>query len=251
MRRLSFVVLLAAVLAACARPPRQLAGEFPPLTVAETQATGATGERIRWGGQIVRTTPGEGETCLEIVQKPLDGEARPRPVDETTGRFVACGGGFYDPAVFAAGREVTVVGTVEGIQTGKVGDSPYQFPRVRADTVYLWAPRRAYYYPYDPWGGPYWGYYGGWYGPYWGATWAPYPYYWGPGWWGSPFGWGGWWGGPRYWGGRGWNGRGWGGGGWKGGGGGRGGGGGGGRGGGGGGGGRGGGGGGGGGGRGR
>jgi Slp family outer membrane lipoprotein len=194
MRPRGLVALLAAAaLAACARPPQQLQGEFPPVTVAETQATGATGERVRWGGEIVRTTPTDAETCIEIIQKPLDREARPRPVDETMGRFMACGGGFYDPAVFAPRREVTVVGTVESIQTGKVGESSYQFPRVHADTIFLWAPRpvRAYYY--DPY--PYYGGFYGW-GPYWGATWAPYPYWWGPGWWGSPF----WFGGAGYWG---------------------------------------------------
>lgn len=210
MRCLPLLVLVA-VVAGCARPPRQLAGDFPPLTVAEAQRSGATGERVRWGGEIVRTTPADGQTCFEVVQKPLDGEARPRPGDETMGRFIACASGFYDPAVYGPRRDLTVVGVVDDLADGTVGESTYRFPRLRADTVWLWAPRPARVYYADPW--PYWGgVYGGYYGPYWGATWSPYPYYWGPGWWGSPYWYGGGWWGPRYYyGGRHWKGRYWGG----------------------------------------
>lgn len=232
-RRLVGTIVLCWLAAACARPPQRLAGEFPPLTVTEAQARSVTGERVRWGGQLVRTTPVDGQTCFEIISLPLDRHARPVVSDGSLGRFIACGTGFYDPEVYASRRDVTVVGTIDSIETGKVGEATYQFPHVQAETIYLWAPRnvaRAYYaepayYAAGPWVGayPYWGWggYPGWYGPY-GlgigvGAWSV-PYYWGPGWWGgSSFWWGRRWGGPRYYyGGRGWN---RGGGGWRGGGG--------------------------------
>jgi outer membrane lipoprotein len=166
-RRRVAAVLVAGVLATagCARPPRPLAGEFPPISPHDVQVGPRVGERVRWGGDVVATTPRDGDTCFEVVAKPLDRQARPEPVDETTGRFIACATGFYDPAVWAPERELTVVGTVVELSPGKVGDSTYVYPRVRAEAVYLW-PERPPALPvvvYDPWWGPFWG---------------PYPYFW-------------------------------------------------------------------------
>jgi len=160
-----FAVLLLAA-AGCVRPPLELQGQFPPVTVADAQATDRVGERVRWGGEIVETRPAEAETCLEVVSLPLDRQARPQRSDVTYGRFLACGPGFYDPALYAAKRRVTVVGILQEVETGKIGDRPYPFPLLRAEVVHLWPPPRPqpyYYYPY-----PYFGYYG-----YWGF-WRPY-----------------------------------------------------------------------------
>lgn len=166
MRRVSLPLALMA-LAACARPPGVLRGTFPPLTVAEAQREAGVGERVRWGGEIVSATPEASETCFEIVSKLLDREARPGSGDESFGRFIACAPGFYDPAIYAPGREVTVVGTVEPVTDGQVGEVEYAFARVRAETVYLWprrVPRDVVYYPYGygwGWGYPGWGWGGG------------------------------------------------------------------------------------------
>jgi outer membrane lipoprotein len=149
VRRLALpTVVFALGLSACARPPKPLAGEFPPLSVADARE-GAAGIAVRWGGKIVATRPESGRTCLEIVRHPLDGQARPRATDETDGRFVACAPGFYEPALYAAGREVTVVGTVNGVTGGRVGEAEYRFPRVDARAVHLWEerPESAYYDP--------------------------------------------------------------------------------------------------------
>ncbi len=169
-----------ALLGACARVPPQLQGTFPPVTVADAQRDPKTGERVRWGGEIVSTTPQAGDTCLEVVSKPLACTTRPRGGDETFGRFVACAPGFYDPAIYAPKRDVTVVGTLEPGSQGKVGEADYTFARLRAETVYLWPARdpvERVYAPYGwGWGYPGWG---------WGLGWGGY--------WGGPFR-----GGPRF-----------------------------------------------------
>src|SRR5262249_22563272 len=166
-RSVLLVVLLS--LAACARPPAPLQGAFSPLATGAALQPGTVGEHVRWGGQIVSTTPQNESTCFEVVSKPLDQRARPRWTDQTDGRFVACAPGFYDPSVYEPGREITVAGRVEAPTNGKVGAADYTFPSMLADTVYLWpkrVPRQLAYYPY--WGPyPYW--YGGWGGPWWGG----------------------------------------------------------------------------------
>jgi outer membrane lipoprotein len=163
MRAGVVVLALAFLTAGCARPPHVLRGSFAPLSPRDVQARGAVEERVRWGGKIVNTTPGKDQTCFEILSKPLDGAARPVDTDETYGRFVACAPGFYDPAVYAPGREVTVVGTVAEPMTRTVGDYEYKFPVVKAETVYLWRKREERMVYYDPWDDPFWGPY-----PFWG-----------------------------------------------------------------------------------
>src|SRR5262245_38927501 len=163
--RILRAVCLGLIMAAtgCVHPPSALRGEFPPTTVSDAQWRDASGERLRWGGEIASATPAADETCFEIVSMPLDRQAAPRRVDQTYGRFVACAPGFYDPAIYAVERKVTVVGTVDGFVDGQVGDRGYRFPRVRAETVYLWpvpppAPAVVYDpWPYYGWGGPFWG----------------------------------------------------------------------------------------------
>ena len=149
-------------LAACARPPQRIDGQFPPIRPDEVQQGELVGEHVRWGGVIVETMPREDETCIEIVSLPLDRRARPRLVDESFGRFLACAPGFYDPEIYDDRREVTVVGAIQGVERGTVGEQPYDFPRLDAEAVYLWPERPDYdrarvgFYGAYPWY-PFWG----------------------------------------------------------------------------------------------
>ena len=167
--RVPVVWLLVLGAAACARVPVPLQGEFPPVTVGEVQLSTETGDRVRWGGTIADVQVREDETCFEVVSTPLDRRARPvAEGDATYGRFLACNPGFFDPAIYAAEREITVVGTVRAVEAGTVGERHYRFPVVAAEIVYLWAerpePTRVIYY--SPWVGG-WGYPFGFYGSYW------------------------------------------------------------------------------------
>lgn len=179
-RPLALVAALALV-GGCATVPQPLQGTYATVPLASAQQGGAGGQVVRWGGEIIKTDPGQQETCFYLLSRPLDQQARPIMGNsgESQGRFVACHAGFYDPEVFVRGREMTVTGTLHGIVTHKVGDFDYSYPRVEASVVYLW-PKRVPMarYPagfYDPFWGPGFGpgYYGGYYGG-WG-----YPYYWG------------------------------------------------------------------------
>ena len=143
MRSVSSIVLTVAVLAGCVHPPGKLEGEFAPVTVAEAQRDPRQGIAVRWGGTIVQTTPARDQTCFEVIGWPLDKEARPQPSDRASGRFLACSPGFYEPAVYVPGREITVVGALHGATTRRVGEYDYRFPVVDASTVYLWDVRPA------------------------------------------------------------------------------------------------------------
>ncbi len=150
------------LLAGCASVPKPLQGEFG--SQSPQQATGE-GERVRWGGSVIAVEPLPDRTCFQVLGRPLDASGRPRETDATEGRFLACRAGFYDPAVFTAGREVTVVGTRDGSETRTVGEFALQLPRLAADAIHLWPERRDPSYYSDPY--YFWSSvsYRGWYGP--------------------------------------------------------------------------------------
>ena len=175
MRKLIVPLVAAAALGGCATVPAPLAGDhFAPVTPQQALSGNANGQRVRWGGEILNVEPRADVTCFEVLSRELYSDARPNRHDHSDGRFVACSKGFYDPAVYTKGRDLTVTGSLNGTEQRKVGDYDYTFPQVAADQVYLW-PERTYYAGYP-------GY--GWYDPFWGPYWGPYYGSWG--WWGPP-----------------------------------------------------------------
>lgn len=166
MRYLILGTLAALGLMACATAPKPLAGDFSPLTPQQAAAQNANGSHVRWGGEIISVEPKADATCFEILARGLYADARPDRYDASDGRFIACRKGFYDPAVFTPGREITVVGDVSGTEQRPVGDYNYTYPHVNAEVVYLWPAHERY--PagyYDPWWGPYYGSLWPWFGP--------------------------------------------------------------------------------------
>ena len=151
------------VLTACATIPAQLTGGAPFVDVTPQQAQGGghEGDRVRWGGVIIEATPKASRTCFEIMGLGLDKQAEPLDSDTSLGRFIACADGFFEPALYTKGRYVTFTGVIDGIEKQKVGEYEYGFPRINANSVYLWPKRHdVIYVPYpDPFWGPYWPYY--------------------------------------------------------------------------------------------
>lgn len=178
--KLALVTLGALSLGACATIPTPLKGSYTNVTPRAASGGTANQALVRWGGQIIRTEPESGQTCFFVLSYPLDASARPRTDNDSEGRFVACHSGFYDPAIFVPGRDVTFTGTVHGVVSRKVGKYDYPYPRLEATTVYLWPKRPRYRVYRDPWADPW---YSPW--PYWGAPgfWGPYygPYWYQPG----------------------------------------------------------------------
>lgn len=149
-----------ALLAGCATQPVPLQGAYTAITPEQAADGTGLGATVRWGGRIVEVAPEPARTCFQVLSAPLDATGRPRfQGDVAGGRFIACRAGFYDPALFAADREVTFTGRVAGTEQVRIGEYDYRLPRLDADVVYLW-PERAdvqviRYDPY-PWGPPGW-----------------------------------------------------------------------------------------------
>jgi len=169
--RLVVLALLTGALGACATVPTPLQGQFAPVTPRDAAANGDQSAAVRWGGEIINVEPRADETCFEVLSRDLWDDARPKRRDHSDGRFIACSKGFYDPAAYPRGRELTVTGSLSGSERHKVGEYDYTYARVVADQVYLWPKRETptgYPYsafgpwPYDPFWGPYWG---GWWSP--------------------------------------------------------------------------------------
>ena len=138
-------ITLLLLLSACASGPTfNTAGVDPSLTPQGVTARPqpATGKSVQWGGVIVSTTNLQGSTRIEVLAYPLDSDGQPKSDGTPQGRFILERTGYLEPASYAEGRQVTVVGTVSGTRTGRVGEADYVYPVIAARQLYLWPTAR-------------------------------------------------------------------------------------------------------------
>ncbi|HEX4995533.1 MAG TPA: Slp family lipoprotein [Methylomirabilota bacterium] len=142
-----------------------------------SQPAAVKGARVILGGDILGVQPSPGLTEIELLTRRLRGDDSPERSDRSPGRALLRTPEFLDPAVYAPGRRITVVGEVTGVEERKIGEVPYRYPVITVERIRLW-PKDVVlspaYYPY-PWGySPY--------GPYYDPFYiGPRRYY--PGWW--------------------------------------------------------------------
>lgn len=175
-------LLTGLLLTACASqiPPmiREEPADNPALEAVRGNAADYLAKPVRWGGRLIQTENRENTTWLTVLASSLSKDGEPQTGDNGTGRFIAIVPGFLDPKVYAPDREVTVTGTLLRTETRLVGEFPYDYPVVQAQSWYLWPeePEAPYGYPYSGWYDPW---YGPWYGPWYSHPWYPYGYpYW-------------------------------------------------------------------------
>ena len=122
-------------------------GTLPPGPVpAQLSATAdpsVKGQRLTWGGSVIRVKNLRDRTLVEIMAYPLDSEGRPRTGQPSQGRFIADYQGFLEPAEYPVGRLVTVTGPMLGYLDGKVGEADYRYPALQADEIRGWENRRS------------------------------------------------------------------------------------------------------------
>ena len=96
------------------------------------------GRHVMWGGAILSGKNLKKSTRLEVLAYPLDSDGWPERDQKPLGRFILEQKGYLETADYGKGRIVTVVGTVSGIEKGKVGDSAYNFPVIQVRQLHLW-----------------------------------------------------------------------------------------------------------------
>ena len=64
------------------------------------------------GGEVLVTIPRAGDTEIEVLAHRLDSGDAPERGDSSSGRFLVRTREFLDPAIYARGRRITVLGTV-------------------------------------------------------------------------------------------------------------------------------------------
>jgi len=135
---------------------------------------------VRWGGIIIDVENEENFSLVQALFYPLNYFGRPKLNGLYGGRFVIKSAEFLDPVIYANGREITVVGTLNGDIERTVGKKVIRVPLILSTATHLW-PKYYHndYYGYGGYGGfggygygPYFGYYG--YPAYWGRYYRPY-----------------------------------------------------------------------------
>lgn len=140
--RITFgIALLGLALAGCAT--KKVLYETDAVTVALTpeqvasDPESATGTVI-WGGVIVSSVNLVDRTQFEVLAYPLDSYQRPMTKKKSLGRFLLQSPDYVETKDYAPGREVTAIGTLQGITKGEISDAKYDYPTVSVNDVYLW-----------------------------------------------------------------------------------------------------------------
>lgn len=159
------------LLHACAGVPEALRHDaVVEVSPTEARTSEASGQWVRWGGEIIATRTSDDQTCLEVLRRPLDSRGRPAGGDYELGRFIACTPVFRDPFVYSAGRQVTILGRVTEPIEDRIDEHRYVYPALELESVHLWPepdPAESRYR--DPHWDPFWD-------PYWDPWWPYGPY---------------------------------------------------------------------------
>jgi outer membrane lipoprotein len=142
--KLFILILMGVSLAACTQaiPRETLKMADPHLTfqMLIKDPEQYQGRNILTGGQILGTSTREGETWVEVLQKPLDWQHKPKDTDESFGRFLLRFEGFADPAIYTVGKLITVVGEVKGKKVQPLKEMDYVYPVLTPRDHHLWRP---------------------------------------------------------------------------------------------------------------
>lgn len=93
---------------------------------------------VIWGGVIVSSVNLVDRTQFEVLAYPLDKNQRPVTRKKSLGRFLLQSPDYVETKDYAPGREVTTIGTLQGITKGEINDAQYDYPTVTVSDVYLW-----------------------------------------------------------------------------------------------------------------
>ncbi|MFW2374884.1 MAG: Slp family lipoprotein [Gammaproteobacteria bacterium] len=129
------------LISACASSPKfdtsQVDQALTPSAVISNPGI-SKNKQVLWGGVIINTSNQKQHTVIEMLAYPLDSSYLPLRDQKPLGRCLVKQSGFLEPSEYAQGRMVTVLGTIERLQKGNVGESVYQYPEIHSQQLYLW-----------------------------------------------------------------------------------------------------------------
>jgi len=141
MIKLIFLAITA-LLSGCASAPdfdtTQVDQSLTPQgAVAESELN--RGKTALWGGTILDTRNLKNSTRMEVLAYPLNTSYRPLLESKPLGRFIIQHDGYLEPATYAQGRVISVLGKISGTQDGNVGDSSYTYAVIESKQLHLWS----------------------------------------------------------------------------------------------------------------
>ena len=129
------------LVAACASTPKfETTGvDFSLNPAAVTQnLKPQQNKKIIWGGVIINTSNLKTYTAIEMLAYPIDSSYLPLRDQKPLGRFLIHHDGFLEPSEYAQGRMLSVLGKIERLQKGNVGESVYLYSVIRSQQLHLW-----------------------------------------------------------------------------------------------------------------
>lgn len=107
----------------------------PEQVAAEPDSAKGT---VIWGGVIVSSVNLVDRTQFEVLAYPLDKNQRPITKKDSLGRFLLQSPDYIETKNYAPGRELTAIGTLQGITKGEISEAKYDYPTVTLNDVHLW-----------------------------------------------------------------------------------------------------------------
>ncbi len=133
------IVSVMLLLHGCAKPPFAAESTFLRLTPAQVLENPDSAQgTVIWGGVIVSAVNLADRTQFEVLAYPLDSHQRPLTRQKSLGRFLLQSPDYIETTDYSAGREVTAIGSLQGITKGEVGEAKYDYPTITINDVHLW-----------------------------------------------------------------------------------------------------------------
>lgn len=135
-------IFLFCAIVACASPPIKVDNVVIEQTPDDVSTSlDEISGNVVWGGVIVSAHNLSDRTQLEVLSYPLNKNQMPRTDQKPTGRFLIQSKGYLELASYKQGRVITVLGSLQGVTQGAIGEANYRYPTVTASDLHLWEKR--------------------------------------------------------------------------------------------------------------
>ena len=135
---LSLLFMLGGCSSTQERPNQHESYEKIPFSEVLRSPERYRGKVVRLGGVILDVVNKEEGSILEILEQPLNWRGRPKPGDQSGGRFMVVLREFLDAEIYRSKRPVTIVGEIVGTKEAPIGETTYSYPLLSGREIHLW-----------------------------------------------------------------------------------------------------------------